>query len=129
MIKWHPNLAEIRARVERRHHAGCTLIIGDDMVKNPARFIHYCLSRMPVGTIFLDGGQKEWTVIDGNKRLRTILNFLDGQFPLEDGTYYKDLPGYLKFVISDSYTFEAYFLTSTSMKNREKIINYIKEEQ
>ncbi len=127
MVKWLPNLSEIRARFERRHHAGCTLVIGEDMVKYPSRFIVYCMSRLPITNIILDGSKKEWTVIDGNKRLRTIINFIDGKFPLDDGTYFKDIPGHLKFVLTTSLNIEAYFITSGA-KDRETIIKYIKEE-
>lgn len=128
MIKKFFDMSEIRERFEGRHPKGCTLLIGNEMVKYPARFIVYCLSNMPISNVIFDGSRKEWTTINGNKRLRTIINFIDGKFSLEDGTFFNDLPGYLKFRLTSSITIESYFLTSGDHENREKIIKYIKEE-
>lgn len=127
-VKWHVRISELLIRYKKEHPANCTLIIGNDMVKYPDRFIHYCLSNLPLNGLIFDGGVKEWKVIDGNKRLRTIINFIDNQFPLEDGTYFKDLPGYLKFRISDGLTFSSLILTSSTQELKDTLINYIQEQ-
>ena len=114
--------------IERRdgiYPIGGTLSVGEDMVKHPARFIQYCCSNLPIPSMFFDGSSKNWETVDGNKRLRTIFNFIENKFPLEDGRYFKDIEGYMRSFLKNA-SIEAYVITSGA-KDKELIKKYIKE--
>lgn len=117
---------EIFERYEGKAPNGCTLIVGNDMVKYPARFIQYCLSLCNIQGIFIDGSTKNWEVIDGNKRIRTIINFIENKFPLEDGKYFKDIEGFLKDRIKSSIQIQA-FVLNPGATDKDLIKKYIKE--
>lgn len=116
---------ELIAMINGNDKNGLTLTVENKMVKYPSRFILYCLSNCPIPSIVIDGSSKNKIIIKGNKRIRTILNFINNEFSLEDGTFYKDLPGFLRFRISSGLIIESHCLLNSL--DTEKLIKYIKE--
>lgn len=118
-------LNELIDWIEGRGPNGIILTIEDEMVKFPARFILYCMSSCAIPSMFMDSSGADRTMLDGNKRIRTILNFMDNKFPLETGEYFKDIPGYLKFRIQNL-KLEIYCIYPGNT-SKNLLIKYIKE--
>lgn len=110
--------SEIKAKYDAK-----TLIIKSLCVSNPAKYVLYCLSNCPSANIFFDWTTRPCSVIDGNKRLRTLIDFIENKFPLENGMYYDDLEGYQKRRIPD-YEIISYL----SLENCKQITEYIQEQ-
>lgn len=119
------NFSEILKRIEYGYLNKPGFLVGDELVKYPDRYIHFCLSMIQQQNLFIDGSSKCWICIDGNKRLKTILDFINNKFTTTDGLYYNDLPGYLKHRIMNN-KFEAYIFYPGA-KDIETIMKYIKE--
>lgn len=105
---------------------GSSISVENEMVKYPARYIQYCISFKKISGFYFDGSTKDWEVIDGNKRLRTILNFIDNQFPLENGQYFHELRGYLRDILKSSLLLDC-ILINPGAPDKEIIKKYLRE--
>ncbi len=104
------------------------LILKNERVKFPSRYILYCLSNCPTSHIYMDRGSSPMEVIDGNKRLRTLIDFVENKFPLETGIYFNDLEGYLRDKILN-YQMVSYLILPPRNENTETIIKFITESE
>lgn len=95
-------------------------------VENPERYVEYCMGGCPSASMFMDvSNGTPYSMIDGGKRLRTLNDFMNGKFSLENGSYFEDLSSDEKNALRN-YKFRIDYVKNQS--TAEKIIKYITEK-
>jgi hypothetical protein len=110
------------------------LTMTEDRLENPAAFIDSMIRRIPTQSLYLDGSERQWFCIDGNKRLNAIKDFYNNVFPLEadiynekvKGLYHKDIKLYIVSCF-DNYELNANIINPTDKISRLEIIKRIKQ--
>lgn len=111
-------LKEVKERVDEGK-----MIIKSLKVSYPSNYILYCLSNCPSSYFYFDWRTMPFSVMDGNKRLRTLIDFYENKFSLDNGMYFDEIDGYLKFRLMN-YELQSYI----SLENSEELKNNLQEQ-
>ena len=93
------------------------------------RFIESILCGIPIASIYLNGSQPQWTVLDGVERLYTIYCYISGNLSLNNlellpnnyGGYFFELPSQIKRRILNTSVWGYVLTTEISKKTLNSI--------
>ena len=74
---------------------GLRLTTTEARFKRPELFIDSILNFVPTQHFYIDGGIRQWILLDGNKRLNAVKDFLDNKFPFFDDVAVLNAKGYI----------------------------------
>ncbi len=97
-----------------------------------SHFIESILVGIPIPSIFLDGTEDIWSIIDGSKRVRTLRGYLEGEYELRglqllkelEKCSFRDIPYYLQRKLKE-YEFRVNILLTATREEKEIVRNRI----
>jgi hypothetical protein len=99
-----------------------------------SRIIDSILSNIPIPSVYMDGSNKGWIILNGYNRLYSILSFMNDEYPLQgmnfmkelNGLRYSEIPFRLRYNI-EFVLIEANILNPGIREHEKKVIyDYIK---
>lgn len=103
-----------------------SLVIPEEVpfVSDTNLFLSYCFNNKVLFHINMDGSQKEWKILSGASKIKTMIYFMEGRISYEDLMFH-EIESYLrhKFLWAEIES----FVTYPAPEDKESLIKFLSE--